>query len=494
MKRTFIAFLTFVFYFSSFTHVYAATPKWVLDYIKVEKQVADKKRLQASLIKQINEAGSLTTKTAVVETVPTASKVGTSMLKRVNAYAKAPGVAYLGVYAVTQLIEGIGWVMEEGTYVKKIPIETDTQPTYCEYAYNHSGGGTPSQEASWGCTIKEAGDNYCVERLKFTTVANCTATVETIDSYRIKSDCKVYNGVCYGKDTVIKPTYKKNPYFDPNSQKPTEKKVPLTPSLLGAAMIGTGYKDPDPNFNNDSVNTGNWTGVPEAYTPDPSDVGNDLYRDLETKADKAPRTSDGKPAPGGDSRYFGDPSTNDTVNDRTWDSRGTTGDSTGTTQTNPDTGEQTTNTEFNLPPFCSWAFTVCEWYEKWQKTDVKVNEHIDRTKEHQEEEKTFWQSVKDWFDWTKESPDDQPDIDQPDIDDQGIFSRTFDTVFSLSKECPPDIPFNLDTEYLKGSYQISLRWLCIIFTSLGYPLLFASNCLGIWILYEAVIRKEIKVN
>lgn len=120
------------------------------------------------------------------------------------------------------------------------------------------------------------------------------------------------------------------------------------------------------------------------------------------------------------------------------------------------TGEPSkSSTNFELPAFCDWASAVCEW-----------------------------------FDWTKETPDDTTETDQPEIDDQGIFTRKFDTVFSLSKDCPADIPFNLDTQYLKVSNTISLKWLCIIFTALGYPLVFASNCIGIWILYEAVIRRQ----
>lgn len=484
MKRTFIVFLTFVFYFSSFTHVYAATPKWVLEYIKVEKQVAEKKRLQALLVKQINESGSLLKTTAVVETVPTASKVGSSMMKRVVAYGKVPGVQMIGVALVAELIEGIGWVMEDGIYVKKKIIEPiDPKDPSKEYIYNLSTFGTSSVDKSNLCSSVEneawgEGSLYS----------------EKSGSYG-EGQCKIKDKD-YGTFRLFDISKGPNPNFDPNAEppKPTERKIPLTAALLGAAMLGTGYKDPVDSNIDSSVNTGEWTGVTHAYTPDPSGTGNELYEALEDKADKAPPTPDNKPAPIGDSRYNNDLSTNDNANDRSWGDEGTKGDSTGSTTTNPETGEQTTNTEFHLPPFCSWAYTVCEWYDKWQKTDTKVNEHLDRTKEHQEEEKGFWQTVKDWFDWSKESPDDEPDTDQPEIDDQGIFSRTFDTVFSLSKECPPDIPFELDTQYLKGSYQISLRWLCIIFTTLGYPLLFASNCLGIWILYEAVIRKEIKVN
>lgn len=475
MKRTFIVFLTFVFYFSSFTHVYAATPKWVLEYIKVEKQIAEKKRLQALLIKQVNEAGSLTKTTAVVETVPTASKVGASMLQRIKHVAKTPGGAAIGVYAVGQLLEGIGWVMEEGTYVKKIQIEdTSNLPRVWTDANR--------QSKKYFKDYQEAGEYFCtVARSSLKMVGDFNAG-RPQDATGAFAHCNNYQIV--GIEKV------NNPEYDPNANGNT-KTVPITAALLGAAMMGTGYKDPDPNFNNDSINTGNWTGVPEAYTPDPSGVGNELYESLEAKADRAPKTSDGKPAPSGDTRYNNDLTSNDNANDRSWDDQGTKGE--GGSEKDEEGNEKSW---FNLPKWCVWAADNCEWHQEDKAHQAEEKEVWQDEKNHRDQEKGFWQTVKDWFEWSKESPDDEPDNDQPEpeIDDQGIFSRTFDTVFSLSKECPPDIPFELDTQYLKGSYQISLRWLCIIFTTLGYPLLFASNCLGIWILYETVIRKEIKVN
>lgn len=95
-------------------------------------------------------------------------------------------------------------------------------------------------------------------------------------------------------------------------------------------------------------------------------------------------------------------------------------------------------------------------------------------------------------DFITEKPDFENGTDPQAPDDQGIFGRKFNTAFSLSKSCPPDIPFNYDTEFLKGNFSISLNWLCLIFTFLAYPLQFLSHCIGLWILYEAAIRKEIK--
>ncbi|WP_367156953.1 virulence factor TspB C-terminal domain-related protein [Acinetobacter sp. FL] len=444
---------------------FAATPKWVLEYIKVEKQVAEKKRLQALLVKQINESGSLLKTTAVVETVPTASKVGSSMMKRIAAYGKVPGVQMIGVALVTQLIEGIGWVMEDGVYVKykePDPSKCEETPELCgQYVWFRSSdddlGTFSSQEGICSAVASKYGQTFI------------SASQRSDGQYMCNT--KKSNGEAdwWHVDKKLNP----NPSQEP--QKPT--KVTLTAAMLGAAMLGKGYKDPDPNFNNDSVNTGNWTGVPEAYTPDSSGVGNELYESLEAKADKAPPTPDNKPAPIGDSRYNNDLSTNDDANDRSWGDEGTKGDSTGSTTTNPETGEQTTNTEFHLPPFCSWAFTVCEWYEKWQKTDTKVNEHLDRTREHQEEEKGFWQAVKDWFDWSKDDSD-LPDRDDSDLDTSVEFEEK-KVSLNVSAQCPAP---TYETVSLHGvtaqvktsdySYICNLDWLIKPFV-LGFSMVSA---------------------
>lgn len=118
---------------------------------------------------------------------------------------------------------------------------------------------------------------------------------------------------------------------------------------------------------------------------------------------------------------------------------------------NPETGS------WKIPPFCDFAAPVCEFIK-----------------------------------WAKEPPEKDDELENPNIDDQGIFSRTFNTTFSLSKQCPPDIPINFESTYLSRSFTFSMNWLCIIFTFMGYPLVFLSHCIGIWILYEAVIQKEMK--
>lgn len=205
--------------------------------------------------------------------------------------------------------------------------------------------------------------------------------------------------------------------------------------------------------------------LPKVYNPNNPARGPapDLTADAIDRAAPEPETKpngDTKPKPNKDTNGDGIPDTYDPAL--------------------PSAGE-----EFTLPAFCEWATTMCAWYEKYQDDSKKVDEH-------REKEKTFWEKITDWIEWTKEEPEKEEEPDRPEIDDQGIFSRTFDTVFSLSKQCPPDLPYSIDAYYFKGSYTINLNWLCMIFTFLGYPLQLLSHCIGLWIMYEAVIRKEIK--
>ena len=422
---------------------------------------------------------------------PTPTKVGSSMLKRI--YSPQ---AIVGTAAVTGLLAAIGWVMEDGVYVKYkkpepapncgpsgenctellqiwyFPNEPSlgtfaTAKAAAEYYFKNSRGYNPP--------LKEVKNVKCTLQVGYAT---CTADGINQGGNNVKLDTEV--------------TQKSNPKYE--GEKPKEK-VKLTAALLGAAMLGSQYTDPDPNFDNDTVNTDVYTGVADTYEHDPSGVGNELADAMDDKLKNAKPTDDGKSSYIGDPKYDDKPLTDDRddSSDRGWDEKGD--EATGGTEPekDPETGEATGNQSITLkfPLFCSWVSKMCLWYDDWKASDKVYKDHMKKTEEHQGAEKTFWGSVKSWFDWTKEEP--EPDeSENPEVDDQGIFSRTFDTTFSLSKECPPDIPINFESTYLTGSFTFSMNWLCIIFSFMAYPLVFLSHCLGMWILYEAVIQKEIK--
>ena len=364
---------------------YAATPKWVLEYIKAEQQINQKKRLKAQLVKQINESGTKKTITAVVETVPTATKVGSAMIKRIHSPAGVVGVA-----AVTSLLSAVGWVMDEGSkvYKKEIPSGGDFT---CE-----------GKTASTPLAACQAYVDYENSRLGYNSQHQYYEKIEGLHSQQLQpngtyafkfcSSWKMFEGTCQFKRLTAYGSYTDST------------KVPLTAGLLGALMLGDGYTDPDPNFDNDTVNTGDWTGVEDAYKEDPSGLGNELNDSLEDKAERAKPTPDNRPAPIGSPDYDKEPA-NDDDNDRKWDEDGNEGKTENTEKTDPETGEKTTEGSFTLPKFCDWAFTVCEWYEDWQESDKKLHDHLDETAQHQSDEKSFWSSVRSWFDWTKQEPE-----------------------------------------------------------------------------------------
>lgn len=414
---------------------------------------------------------------------PTPTKVGTPMLKRISHVAKTPGVQIVGAYAVIQLLEAIGWVMKDGTYIKIKDVEDpgDCVSNSCKLVWANKFGTPDLACKSISSDLADRFDGYSVTYLGY-------VNYKTYSDGSAEAYCKIRVGAgsTPGLTHIVGIP---NPDYIPNDTKPITHS--LTPALLGAAMLGTGYKDPVDSTIDSLVNTGDYTSVKEVYEHDPSGVGNELAKDMDQKLKNAKPTD--TPSYVGDPKYDSRPLSDDNSSDRAWDEKG--GEATGGTEQekDPETGEPTGNQSITIqfPLFCSWASSMCQWYDDWKASDQVHQKFEEDVKDHQKDEKSFWQTVKDWFDWTKEEPEPE-ESETPQVDDQGIFKKTFDTTFSLSKECPPDIPIVYESTLLTGSFTFSMNWLCIIFSFMAYPLVFLSHCIGIWILYEAVIQKEIK--
>lgn len=118
----------------------------------------------------------------------------------------------------------------------------------------------------------------------------------------------------------------------------------------------------------------------------------------------------------------------------------------GSTSTKTETSTQTKpkpeTTE--LPAFCEYAATLCTW----------INKDI----EHKADQKSLWEKITDWFDWTKENeelPDDNetPEIKELEIDD-------LDTgTFKATAGCPA--PMQVPVDFGKGgNVEISYEPLC----------------------------------
>ncbi len=130
---------------------------WLQREIKLQQNREDyAKRVYGRSARSFVETDPVTaksktvTKIAIAEATPTASRVGSTMLQRVAFYARNPGVQMVGVYAVTQLLEAIGWVMDEGSksYMKYKPTNQVCQTLV--YAMN---GGKNNTSA---CTVRDS--------------------------------------------------------------------------------------------------------------------------------------------------------------------------------------------------------------------------------------------------------------------------------------------------------------------------------------------------
>lgn len=412
-------------------------------------------------------------KRSIAADKPTALKVGGSMFKRLNSPQAIVGTAVVG-----GLLTAIGWIMQDGIYVKKFPDDTCSTNDCSEFEYVWTNGYDgkyyqSSRDSASAFLIVLIRNNADLIRLGSSTIVNIN---------QVKYDVVRTNGSSYSQYISVNRT--KNPKFDPN-QKPKDKVVPLTAALLGAAMVGSQYVDPDPKFDNTRVNTGDYTGVKEAYEHDPSGVGDELADAMDDKLRNAKPTGDGSPSFVGDPKYDNGSLGNDRddTSDRSWNEKGGAATGGSEPEKDPITGQPTGNQSITLtfPLFCSWASKMCLWYDDWKASDKVYKDHMTKTQEHQTEEKTFWTSVKDWFDWTKDESD--TNNEEPQEPDTTVLDRDFDTKFEVNAQCPPNPKIEFP---IVGSVELGFNKICDFFSFLKFGVLTASSMLACWIVSSAV--------
>ncbi|MCH7352243.1 MULTISPECIES: hypothetical protein [unclassified Acinetobacter] len=348
----------------------------------------------------------------------TKAAIGSNAMKKL---LKVSGWGYAAVEGVKLLLEGIDWVMDPAN--QSIWRYKDSTPG----DYSCSAGFLWRYQDDWKpCPIEAINQTL----RKWELQQNNTIRLEFVkyDVPNIFEAARKKERITFTiQQTTLSNGYKSTTpnqalsYKPDPNYKPTEKEY-LTEDQLSDYMLGKHKDFKDDKYKSRLPKENTWTGVAQQFKPENKfeEENSPTFKIAQKELDQSnPESEDTNVKP---------------------------------TEPDPNTGEK----GFSLPPFCSWATTVC-----------------------------------DFIKWFKEEPE-KDDNDQPEVDDKGIFSRKFDTVFSLSKQCPSDIPVKLESKFLTGTFTFSMKWLCIIFTFLGYPLVFASHCVGVWILYETVTRKQIK--
>lgn len=359
-----------------------------------------------------------------------AAKTLADRLGKAKDYAKHAGKAsiptFVGMAAFHGLMEGIGWVMDEGGKVTK-PAELDINTT-SQYRYKHSSIDT------YVYTVSQAETEY---ESYIKTLSN--------GSDRHLSHCKISgsNISCYWYYTWDDPPYNRsasfigqtNPYYNPNA---SPEPVPVSDQEIETALKNA------LESNNPALSAAIAEAIKAAYSYDGSEgqdnstntiaigTANDMNEAVDRAFDNpTPNATSDKP-----SGYY-----KITDGEKTVEGYVTTPDTTGktetetktTTTTDPVTGNQTTTGtstgSLELPAFCDWAAIVC-----------------------------------DWIGWTKEQPD-EPEELKPVFEEIEVPYTPF-SIANFNAQCPPDENLSLNLMGQEMSFVFPMKPFCDFFSGI----------------------------
>lgn len=348
--------------------------------------------------------------------------------------------AGVAVSAVTALIEGVGWIIDTGSKVIKKPKDQSLS-TNSKYYYQVVEFGTGNLKYYYD--NQTASDAICKSgALNSGWIFVSSAPYGFApDQEGLKSASCTIKRSEKSPDELFLWSYQriKNPSYDPNSQ---PEFIPVSDSELGNEILGKGTEPNSKTEPNEEI-------ITSAYGPN---SGTDAGAQTDTALDNAPPQPDTepnggtKPKPNVDTDGDGVPDTHD--------------------PTKPSVGEQ-----FELPNFCSWAVTVCEWYTQY-KTDSK------NVETHRVKELSFWEKVQDYMNWSREPPEkDDSDNDvavkTPEAFDNSVFSKDR---FAVSRQCPIPEQHTISLSGVSVNFSFDMTPLCQVLI-LARPALVACSYL-----------------
>ncbi|MBJ9905341.1 virulence factor TspB C-terminal domain-related protein [Acinetobacter bereziniae] len=443
-KKYLVFLLSFSIYFLPF-HVFPATAPsgggggWTN---KTVTRVALSDVIEATARQQAVRNGTAVTLEAVVQETINRQAVGKVILKRLLAGG-------LLISATQSLLDGIGWVMEDGVYVKyKYPDQDKPDPTkpriYEYICLDKKYHNTLSQLET--CALADMQKRFpeYFDRAKATMNSPLEGEVKIF--YK-KSDSY----------TTYYFNYVENPFYNPSAPEQKPERVVLTDQLAGDLAVGD-YTDPVDQSKNKKDKV--WTDVENSYKPDV--VGNDLSDKVDNKLDNAPETNNKPstpPKPDADGQKYPAP-------DEKPGGQGETEN-----KPNPETGTQTGT--FTLPDWCLWAADQCQWHKEEKEVWKEEKKQRDDQKSFFADVKTFFVDISKKIDdifKEKDNSDTELDIDSED-DNQP------DTTISFSTACPAKIPltFNWNGQTLDFSFDFTI-W-CEAVSTFVYPIVVALGSL-----------------
>lgn len=364
-----------------------------------------------------------------------AAKTLADRLGKAKDYAKKAGKAsipsFLGGMAVQALVDGVGWVIDEGGKVTKKQDPNTVAPDHPSNQYNYqlanrsnTLASTPQQACNNGLSTKAFGDSY-------------TTSVTYDSSNKICVVHYNFNGTIGSSNVSSLPVRQvANPTYDPLAQAPTGETVTqeqLTEALKNALEA-----------NNAALADAIAQAIKDAYSFDGSEGQDDSTNTLAIgAADDINQAVD---------RAFDNPTSNSTSDkpsgyykieddEKVVEGYVTTPDTSAKTETetktetttDPVTGNQTTTGtstgSLQLPAFCDWAGIVCEW-----------------------------------IGWTKEQPD-EPEELKPVFEEIEVPYTPF-SIANFNAQCPPDEQLSLTLMDQEMSFVFPMKPFCDFFSGI----------------------------
>lgn len=342
-----------------------------------------------------------------------------------GATAKRMLWAGAAVGAISALIEGVGWVIDHGSQVVKKPKEIN--PADPNYQYKSIFTGKLYDTAE---QLVKAEYHYLFPQPEWVykrTYVNPNGTIVGQYYYPPTNYTDQYH---FG-ERVLRVEPLPEPEF-----------IPVSDSELGNEILGNGTNSqPSSDIITDAYSPNN----PVQDAPAPQQTL-DALENANPEPETEP-TGDSKPKPNVDTDGDGEPDAYDPAQ--------------------PDQG-----TEFQLPNFCSWAPAVCDFFtvQKADNKDIKKNQ-----REQIEQDKTFFQKVSDWFDWSQ-ADDDLPDNESPEIVEHVTPDLKEDAI-SWGAACPTDVSIPISMQGVSSTLVFSWSPWCQLL-SIIKPAIVASAYIG----------------
>lgn len=389
---------------------------------------------------------------------------------------KGGAVAVGAAIAMDQILDGVGWVIDEGGKVTKKPVDDGSIQDYHQTYYSCLNSTGISSSLFKACELGASTDQI----FKDQKTISCQSPIANQGMCTVQRTLKSNNEV-----STFEAFYSisNNPNYNPSASPP--KNVPVSDGEMEDAFYNwfknnthsltdpvTTYiyspkdsqgnalpKSPpgsDPSFGPNEITDemmDNYMEHRDANMQNPytTSISDSTQTDTTQNPDGSKTTTTTNPD-GSKTTTRTDIKTDPDTGEVTTTVTETTTMPDGSTSTKTETSTQTKPKPetTDLPAFCEYAATLCTW--------------MNRDTEHKADEKSLWEKITEWFDWTKEepdseNPDNEVDVEEPEEFDTSIFSKDR---FNVSKSCPVAETHTISLSGISVDFSFDLTPICTV--------------------------------